>query len=870
MRKIYFSLLTLTLMMLGGSAMAQADYTAVINVDPVEDYVAGQQSFDPAEVAAKLGCTVDELAALLNAEIKNADNSTEAVGIMQGEEMRRKTYTADPYGYWMTNDGTVVNYGETATWFASLNYEPAGSDPETGETWEASIDVIVGQKPGVFAKVYEASSLQCTLYLINGDKQVSFDITQNITAAIPSSLPAPPTSFAALEVVGEYTASFDLTEGKQYEGKTLEVEMANIYTQLGVEADDLNKSIADVIAVRTYNQEQTGETFIDSYQLGDALMPYSTVKENTNGGTDGWFGRYSYLNDKEEDVLYTLNAPKSHGTGATFYLQSPTLSEGKLTLTYGQFGGTMAAGAEDYVEFYICNGTKAVKLTLKANVEAAAVIDPNAMVKVGEVDLDIEQEPAASGWPSKTYTFDLAKIAELLECEASAIDKVSCPKSESELMDYPGVDDGWFDADGYACQYANGVIYVQPTGSHTGDAFLADGKVIVGQKGGAEALTAIKTETDKLEVPLKLIFQKGQNYVQLNINLTVKLPEKAEDYKWEEVGKAAYLQQFVVSKAAMPYEETWTIDSELIASKIGTTDFTIYADKYVAGENEGEGQLEVKKDYNCSPAPGFWYGIKTYTDAEGTAVVDASGWTAAGENAFGYTLADNTITFYIFQRPAGETYHANLYFVNEQTGRYFRYQFTAQYVESLTDIELTEAIEQKVVYDGEAIAIDVDAIYERLGIEGGDLTTQVASGANTYIDYLTYSNTSGFITAEGYMLDIESGNIPEGSATMTIDDVAWDAITYTPNDEDYFAEGTGNIAKILLAFDYTYTDETEATKTKRVPYIISVMGQDTYTGIDSVKADKTAKKGIYNLAGQKVNNAYKGIVIENGRKVLRK
>jgi len=55
-----------------------------------------------------------------------------------------------------------------------------------------------------------------------------------------------------------------------------------------------------------------------------------------------------------------------------------------------------------------------------------------------------------------------------------------------------------------------------------------------------------------------------------------------------------------------------------------------------------------------------------------------------------------------------------------------------------------------------------------------------------------------------------------------------------------------------------------------VPYIISVMGQDTYTGIDSVKADKTAKKGIYNLAGQKVNNAYKGIVIENGRKVLRK
>lgn len=881
MRKIYFSLLTLTLMMLGGSAMAQADYTAVINVDPVEGFVAGQKSFDPAEVAAKLGCTVDELAALLNAETKNADNSTEAVGIMQGEEMRRKTYTADPYGYWMTNDGTVVDYGETATWFASLNYEPAGSDPETGETWEASIDVIVGQKPGVFAKVYEASSLKCTLYLINGDKQVSFDITQNITAAVPSSLPAPPTSFAALEVVGEYTASFDLTEGKQYEGKTLEVEMADIYTQLGVEADDLNKSIADVIAVRTYNQEQTGETFIDSYQLGDALMPYSTVKENTDGGTDGWFGRYSYINDKDEDVLYTLNAPRSHGTGATFYLQSPALSEGKLTLTYGQFGGTMAAGAEDYVEFYICNGTKAVKLTLKANVEAAPVIDPSTMVKVEEeLTITVVQEPALSGYPSMTYTFDVARVAELLECEVSDLEMWKVWQSEGVMVDNSD-NGGYTTLEGLAGSWSAGdPLYIQDGG-------IAEGKVIVGQYGGRECFQNV-TKENPLTINAQLLFVKGQKYVVVNVNFTAKLPDdpvEGPDSQFDIVKNLSIYKVLVPLAAGQYYggqsdeikaKMEYDLGIDNIKELIGEGTYEVYGLR--APSKAGEyPRTTTSTGYapNTGFNGGFWMSMPVESLGEeyaNTAFVGGWGTNSYGiewklnEGIFGFDVHEN-------QNKVGEKYESTFYWVNTTNNKAIKYTVRVEYAEDYLpteDVELTEAIEKKVVYDGDAIAIDVDAIYERLGIEGGDLTTQVASGANTYIDYLTYSNTSGFITAEGYMLDIESGDIPEGSATMTIDDVTWDAITYTPNDEAYFAEGTGNIAKILLAFDYTYTDETEATKTKRVPYIISVMGQDTYTGIDSVKADKTAKKGIYNLAGQKVNNAYKGIVIENGRKVLRK
>lgn len=42
------------------------------------------------------------------------------------------------------------------------------------------------------------------------------------------------------------------------------------------------------------------------------------------------------------------------------------------------------------------------------------------------------------------------------------------------------------------------------------------------------------------------------------------------------------------------------------------------------------------------------------------------------------------------------------------------------------------------------------------------------------------------------------------------------------------------------------------------------------TGIGYVKTTETAPHTLYNIMGQKVNDAYKGIVIENGKKCLRK
>ena len=51
-------------------------------------------------------------------------------------------------------------------------------------------------------------------------------------------------------------------------------------------------------------------------------------------------------------------------------------------------------------------------------------------------------------------------------------------------------------------------------------------------------------------------------------------------------------------------------------------------------------------------------------------------------------------------------------------------------------------------------------------------------------------------------------------------------------------------------------------------YIYSLNGNTS--GINAVKADTEANAPAYNLAGQKVDNSYKGLIIKNGRKMIQK
>lgn len=50
--------------------------------------------------------------------------------------------------------------------------------------------------------------------------------------------------------------------------------------------------------------------------------------------------------------------------------------------------------------------------------------------------------------------------------------------------------------------------------------------------------------------------------------------------------------------------------------------------------------------------------------------------------------------------------------------------------------------------------------------------------------------------------------------------------------------------------------------------VYSISINQNPTGIKTVKADATENGATYNLAGQKVDENYKGVVIQNGKKVV--
>ena len=81
----------------------------------------------------------------------------------------------------------------------------------------------------------------------------------------------------------------------------------------------------------------------------------------------------------------------------------------------------------------------------------------------------------------------------------------------------------------------------------------------------------------------------------------------------------------------------------------------------------------------------------------------------------------------------------------------------------------------------------------------------------------------------------------------------------------YFAHATGS----KISWSGILFSETEAKTVTVEGEGISKTLVGAGTGINSVKSIVT-DSAIYNLAGQKVNASYKGVVIQNGKKFLQK
>lgn len=108
---------------------------------------------------------------------------------------------------------------------------------------------------------------------------------------------------------------------------------------------------------------------------------------------------------------------------------------------------------------------------------------------------------------------------------------------------------------------------------------------------------------------------------------------------------------------------------------------------------------------------------------------------------------------------------------------------------------------------------------------------------------------------------------------------------YTPGKFNYYANddenkimiydkfsGIGGVSKLTEGEKYTLTG-IYGVIYKNIPEVLPIKAVEKFdpTGITNITTDEAAKNApVYNLAGQKVTKAYKGVVIKNGKKMIQK
>jgi hypothetical protein len=119
-----------------------------------------------------------------------------------------------------------------------------------------------------------------------------------------------------------------------------------------------------------------------------------------------------------------------------------------------------------------------------------------------------------------------------------------------------------------------------------------------------------------------------------------------------------------------------------------------------------------------------------------------------------------------------------------------------------------------------------------------------------------------------------------GDVNFTTEEQHFSTTFTVPKEADGMQSIAFNMAEIKEACDYTIKNvvwkledstETLIYETGGLNFYVKILGGDpepVETGIMSVVNNKPSTDAIYNLAGQRVTKAYKGVVIKNGKKVI--
>lgn len=880
MRKFYYSLLALAMMMVGTTVKAQEEEPVASNPKlselsiekeyemPITFYQGKAYEGKSVSVALDgiyeaLGTTADEFDA-------DAANNvwTQVVGenglldelqlpaAASGGAWFGRYNDAVPYQSVPMGWGTTIKVGEgeeaTTVYlntFYLQDFSLANGEFTVGSTGQYEQPVM---NPG--------DGDYADLYIVNGTKAVKVKVVANVKE--PLDVPFTK-EIASLNILSEKETSVDVVYGKNAVAtvdvndiiQALKTMAALSQTAIpDITAEDIDNVIGDLTAAEMVGEE-------DGYPSGELLQlsahdwlafDYDEVKNNC------------YVTDMSGEVSYNA-----------FEVWEPALSDdGIYSIVVDLSAKQMQAGETKTADLYLVYGTYGVKIKLTVN-----VVEPEKkeLTKVGETTIQVSAEIDDS-YATKPFTVDMSEVLQTLGCEASDLDDIYAWEEEGLLYDGTHTEGsgGWYLSDeGFVASWGSGSAFFVAL---NGDNAVQNGTYTIGQMSGH--FTNIEEDTT---VKAQLLYIYESNYFAVNIEYTVTLP-------------------------VAPPEE-YSIDDEFgeIVAVIPVTMQLKPSDLYYAQEDE-ETQKMMQKDFNVESVKALlgegsytFYGLKTPKSADSTPTLQTSGgygtnegfnggfWMAKpnaelgeeyvntafaagwGDNAYGIEWNLETGIFGFDQFPGanqvGDSYKSTFYWALADNSKAIKYLLTVEYVEEPVDVPITTVIAS--YEETQEVELTEDNMYEfpinkaylmeQFGLteeeELESVEVRIAAGSGYYDEA-----ESALIDSEGYITEepADGTPIPFGNADLYVDLFDMGTITYAPyadpDGEQEFEKGM-----IRIAFDY---------EDQRIIYTVTVATAEYIaTGINSI-SNKPVSTARYNVAGQKVNAAYKGIVIENGKKKL--
>ncbi len=836
-------MLTAVASLLGLSANAQ--YKQTVEQYPDKSYAVALANFKLTDVANTLGTDTATLAKALTTwyETNTAEGATPSGEAMFQVKIGDAYAPTDASGYngnfngiWLGSDGTLKSWGSGAVYHAESQWD---SNEESN-----SFSIALQQFPD---SLKGGESFTNTFALNYGGKTATFDVTYNILT--PADVPDPATllrsEFAEkMTKAGEATVTTTRTDVQGYDAVTLKVDAKEIAEKLGVDFDkfktmDVSKLVY-TIGYDTYNGGIANDTL---------------TNKSTATAPGFWYRQtiYGQGEEKQGENSPILGAA-AYGDADKVYIQSFKFDGDSLVCDLGQFPGVLMADDDLIAPIYIMYGDKYYLVNYNVKCKAADVSNISDYENTGNLDIELEFNQFTGDYGVVYKEIDIESIMAALGVTDKANIQFKVAKDEDTF--YPGNTDAgaygyWMDAESHKTTWKdadNSPLFV--TYQTSGDPSVIGVGLFAGlhQKAG-NSYTA------------KVYYVAGTKYYTLTFKCNVVEKQQATHDTWEVVATKKIAKQVIVSSEAYISDNNQTsfkVTAEECEQLIGTKSPTLYCD--LADSLKVEGKLYSPYSvYACDPKPGVWLG----TEGQGHL------WSGSAECPVGICWLQSEANglevgdFAVYQVPninkEGDTFKASLYLVNDDTYKMIKLDFNISFVSAIESAETvgTEYIYAKAADEGDIpFTIDLSKAAEALGVSVDDLQ----SDETGYFKVMTPSGTytsKNITPSAGYTFDLD-GTYNEGG--FGIFGISYDG-------ENWVTYMTKTPESSTWSTTTTFGFEVNG---KRYVYNLTVMDNETYTGIKNIQTVSTKSGKMYNLQGMEISNPVKGqLYIQNGKKYIK-